>query len=129
MLDITTPKNYADRANALLSLQAINRCPNRRLELESMAPHLASMLTEAVAELSRLYGVLKVRDDASKTYTELDRQVLDVISRFEQSHMRDICRIVKDVPSRKVEESAAHLKAQGDVVYGRRGTKKGWSAT
>lgn len=128
MLDTDAARNYADKANEIVSLQAIRHCPDRRLELESMAPHLASMLTELVNELSRVYLVLNGRDEESKTYTDLDREVLEVVSKFHRSKMQDICRIIgSDVKSRQVEESLRHLQYQCDVSYQRRGIDTGWS--
>ena len=100
MLDTDATRSYADRANALLSLQAIDHCPERRLELESMAPHLASMLTETIDELSRMYRALHGRNGAQKTYTALDRTVLDVVSQFNRSMLRDLLvSPLKIVPS------------------------------
>lgn len=129
MLDTDATRSYADRANALLSLQAINHCPERRLELESMAPHLASMLTETIDELSRMYRALHGRNGAQKTYTALDRTVLNVVSRFNRSMLRDLLRIIGTVwTCRQIEDSLQHLQDQGDVIYQRRGKRRGWSA-
>ena len=130
MLDTDATRSYANRANLLLSMQAINHCPDRRLELESMAPHLASMLTETVDELSRMYRALHGRNGAQKTYTAVDRTVLDVVSRFNRSMLRDLLRIIEpSATCRQIEDSLQHLQDQGDVTYQRRGKRMGWSTT
>ncbi len=130
MLDTDATRSYADRANTLLSLQAIKHCPDRRLELESMAPHLATMLTEVVDELCRMYRALHGRNGAQKTYTAVDRMVLDAVSQFNRSMLRDLLRIIEpSATCRQIEDSLQHLQEQGDVIYQRRGKARGWSAT
>lgn len=129
MLDTDTPRSYADKANTLAGLQAIDHCPERRLELESMAPHLASMVSELVDELDKLYVRINGIEESLKKYTTLDRRVLAIVSEFHRSKMRDVCRIIGDgTTTRKVELSLQRLREQDDVAYQERGRNTGWYA-
>ena len=129
MLDITASKNCVDRANELVSLQAIQHCPDRRLELESMAPHLASMLEQTLKELCKMYRILN-RRECSKAYIDLDKKVLAVVRKHDRVMLRQIIAdIGPNYSCRQIEDSLSHLHDQDDVTYHRRGRRMGWSVT
>lgn len=127
MLDITASKNCVDRANELISLQAIAHCPNRRLELESMAPYLTTLLEQTLDELCKMYRILN-RRECSKVYIELDNKVLAVVAKHDRVMLRQIrADIGPGYTCRQIEDSLGHLHDQDDVTYQRRGKQMGWS--